>query len=121
MTTTTPRGPKETAYDEHIAPIMERLCQLCVRHGIPLHVGAALDGGLQITTHIPVPGNADAAADADWHARYDAVARVAARNSGSYHGEGPAGHMLDAVDLQNFADLMETLLGVRPRNAERKP
>lgn len=49
---------KEEAYDEHIAPLMARIIELSVEHGIAMLANFELDpndqgGALQCTTHRP--------------------------------------------------------------------
>lgn len=37
------RGPRERAYDEHMAPLVAQLSKLADEHGIPLIIDAELD------------------------------------------------------------------------------
>lgn len=38
-----PKGPLESAFDAHIEPLMEKLHELCVKHGIPMVMHFQLD------------------------------------------------------------------------------
>jgi hypothetical protein len=59
------RGPRERAYDEHIAPLMGQIIAACKAHGIPFVASfelelqaAACDGGPMYCTSIIVPASA---------------------------------------------------------------
>lgn len=48
-------GPLETVYDEQLAARVTELISICRAHGIPLHLSFALDGALNVVTHICEP------------------------------------------------------------------
>ena len=38
-----PRGPRERAYDTHLAPLIDRLSALCAEHDVPFILATELD------------------------------------------------------------------------------
>lgn len=61
-------GPREAAYDESIAPLMEQVIALCRAHNIPVVASFELDtddeGPLYVTTQILPEGTAQRLIDA---------------------------------------------------------
>lgn len=53
------RGPRERAYDEHIAPLMARIIELSKEHDIPMLASFQLDGDMVCTTVILTSEDAD--------------------------------------------------------------
>jgi hypothetical protein len=60
------RGPRERAYDEHMAPLITQLIELSHAHGIPLFVNAQLDGNTQCTTSVPSAATEQEARSLSW-------------------------------------------------------
>ena len=52
------RGPRETAYDEQINPLVAKIITLCKEHGIASTLSFGLDGDLQCV--VVVTGEGDA-------------------------------------------------------------
>lgn len=51
-------GPRERAFDQHVAPLVDQLIAVAREHGIPLFATFALDDGRTCTTSAPIDGDA---------------------------------------------------------------
>lgn len=52
----------EAVYDERIAPLVAKIIDVCVMHGIPMFATFEYAPGEMVTTAIPVLGGSDAIA-----------------------------------------------------------
>lgn len=87
-------GPRETVYDDEIAPLMAQIIDITKRAGIPMHASFQLDGDLTCTSHV-VTKPAENEHEQRWIAKYNPIAAEIDRRPLSIITRGADGRIKD--------------------------